>query len=217
MPQCLAVMINKPYAESADRNGAPILDVLRDEFSTASSVIEIGSGTGQHAARFAAALQHLRWQTSDLRENHEGINAWVQSAGLDNLIAPLSLDVRNDTLSDGCYDAAYSANTAHIMSIESVEKMFSLLGGSLKEGGVFCLYGPFRQLGEFNTQSNAAFDQSLRARDPAMGIRDLETLDQFANTERMVRQRLYAMPANNHIAVWKKASALSSIVSIRQP
>jgi hypothetical protein len=93
------------------------------------------------------------------------------------------------------------------MSLGSVEKMFSMVGRLLKQGAVFCLYGPFRQAGEFNTQSNASFHESLRSRDPEMGIRDLETLDQFASDSGMVRRRLYAMPANNHIAVWIKESA----------
>ncbi len=200
-------MTDRPFSEYADRNAAPILEVLRDELSAVSSVIEIGSGTGQHAARFAAALPHVQWQTSDLPENHDGINAWVRSLGLDNLLPPLALDVRIASLPGESYDAAFSANTAHIMSIGSVENMFSLLGCALKDGGVFCLYGPFRQAGEFNTQSNADFHESLRSRDPAMGIRDLETLDQFGVANGMLRLRLYAMPANNHIAVWKKASA----------
>ena len=197
-------MIDKPFAESAERNGPAILDVLQDEFSSASRVLEIGSGTGQHAVRFAATLDYLHWQTSDIDENHDGINAWVQSSGLNNLFPPLSLDVRSASLPDNSYDAVFSANTAHIMSFRSVEKMFSLIGRTLKSGGVFCLYGPFRQAGDFNTRSNADFHESLRSRDNAMGIRDLEALDQFAVTNGMVRRRLYTMPANNHLAVWKK-------------
>jgi hypothetical protein len=103
------------------------------------------------------------------------------------------------------YDAAFSANTAHIMSIAAVEKMFALVADALRISGVFCLYGPFRQGGEFDTCSNAEFHKSLRSQDAAMGIRHLEDLDQFAATGGMRRERLYAMPANNLIVVWQKS------------
>jgi hypothetical protein len=98
----------------------------------------------------------------------------------------------------------YSANTAHIMGIDAVRRMFSVVGDALRADGVFCLYGPFRTDGRFNTQSNEQFDASLRRRDPEMGIRDLETLDEFAASRGLRRQRLYAMPSNNHIAVWTR-------------
>ena len=103
-------------------------------------------------------------------------------------------------------DAVFSANTTHIMSIEAVQKMFALVGKALSDGGVFCLYGPFRQGGEFNTPSNAAFHQTLRSRNPEMGIRHLESLDGYARDHDMERVRLYAMPANNHIAIWHKVA-----------
>ncbi len=204
--QCLE-MIEKPFAESAERNSAPILEVLRTEFSACSAVLEIGSGTGQHAARFAAELPNLLWQTSDLEENHAGINSWVDGAKLTNLQMPLSLDVFTAELPGSSYDAVFSANTAHIMSIVGAEKMFELVATVLTQSGVFCLYGPFRQGGEFNTPSNAAFHESLRARNSDMGIRHLEVLDQFGSTNGLSRVRLYAMPANNHLAVWHKGNS----------
>jgi len=197
-------MTDKPFSEYADRNGAPILSVLETEFAACSKVLEIGSGTGQHAARFADALPFLQWQTSDLDENHSGIDGWVKDSGLSNLLPPLSLDVLNTDVPPASFDAVYSANTAHIMSIDAVQKMFALVGNALIVGGVFCLYGPFRQEGEFNTSSNAAFHQTLRSRNPEMGIRHLESLDDFAGDNDMTRVRLYSMPANNHIAVWHR-------------
>ncbi len=200
-------MPEKPFAEYAARNAAPILEVLRREFRDHSHVLEIGSGTGQHAVVFGAELPRLRWQTSDLDENHEGIMAWLQSAGLDNVEVPLSVDVRSATLDASTYDAAFSSNTAHIMDIDAVEKMFRLVGSALQPGGVFCLYGPFRVGGRFNTSSNEAFDENLRHRDPVMGIRDLEQLDEFASSAGMSRQRLYAVPSNNYVAVWQKEAA----------
>ncbi len=202
-------MTSKPFSEYAERNGPAILEVLRDEFSSATRVLEIGSGTGQHAVQFAGALKHLQWQTSDLDENCEGISAWVQSSGLSNLMPPLALDVRTARLPGATYDAVFSANTSHIMSLDSVERMFALIGRTLKLDGVFCLYGPFRQADAFNSPSNGRFHESLRARDSAMGIRDIEVLDEFGTKNGLTRRRLYAMPANNHVAVWVKLSPIS--------
>ena len=197
---------DKPFSEYAERNGVPILDVLREEFATCSAVLEIGSGTGQHATQFASALPHLLWQTSDRDENHEGIGARVQESGLSNLKAPLSFDVLTAQVDADSYDAVFSSNTAHIMSIDAVDRMFSLIGIGLRDGGVFCLYGPFRQSGAFNTPSNAAFHESLRSQNPEMGIRHLEALDELGRGSDLHRVRLYAMPANNHIAVWTKGA-----------
>ena len=199
-------MTDKPFSAYSERNGAPILSVLQREFENCSKVLEIGSGTGQHAVRFAEALPFLQWQSSDRDENLSGINAWVKDAGLANLLPPLSIDVLlADVPKESC-DAVFSANTAHIMSIEAVQKMFALVGKALSDGGVFCLYGPFRQEGEFNTPSNAEFHQTLRSRNPEMGIRHLESLDDYARDHDMARARLYAMPANNHIAVWRRVA-----------
>jgi SAM-dependent methyltransferase len=195
-------MAERPYAEYAARNAAPILEILEREFSSASRVLEIGSGTGQHAFDFAEAMDHLHWQTSDLDENHAGIRAWVDDSGIDNIAPPLSMDVRDAEVENDIYDAVFSSNTAHIMGIDAVEKMFSLVGAALRPGGVFCLYGPFRQGGEFNTMSNADFDANLRQRDVVMGIRDIEKLDEFALAVGLQRVRFYAVPSNNNVAVW---------------
>jgi len=200
-------MSDKPFSEYAERNSAPILEVLKDEFSNCVTVLEIGSGTGQHAVRFARELPNLCWQSSDLDDNHDGISAWGNDSKLTNLLPPISLDVLTADVQAASFDAVYSANTAHIMSLDAVARMFSLVGKTLVPGGVFCLYGPFRQGGEFNTASNAAFDESLRSRHEEMGIRDIESLDAFGSTHGLRRDRLYAMPANNHIAVWRKESS----------
>ena len=199
-------MADKPFAAAAARNAAPILDVLRRELRDSSTVLEIGSGTGQHAATFAAELSHLQWQTSDLDENHPGIRAWVDDAQLDNLHAPLSLDVRTARPEAVSVDAIFSANTAHIMDIDAVEAMFALAGAALPPGGVFCLYGPFRIQGAFNTASNEQFDAGLRNRGQGMGIRDIETLDDFGARSGLVRERLYAVPSNNYVATWRRAT-----------
>jgi len=200
-------MTDKPFSEYAQRNGVPILSVLRNEFANSMKVLEIGSGTGQHAAQFAKELPFLQWQTSDRNDNHDGIRAWVNDSELANLLPPVSLDVLTSNVPAASCDAVFSSNTAHIMSIEAVQKLFEIVGNALTARGVFCLYGPFRQGGEFNTPSNAAFHKTLRLRSPEMGIRHLESLDDYARDNNMARVRLYAMPANNHIAVWHKVAA----------
>lgn len=197
-------MTDRPFAASAATNGPPILEVLQREFRRANDVLEIGSGTGQHAVTFAGAMPELFWQTSDLDENHAGINAWIDAVGVDRVLRPLSLDVRTTTIGAATYDAVFSANTAHIMDIEAVREMFSLVGEALRADGVFCLYGPFRIGGMFNAESNERFDASLRQRDASMGIRDLEALDDFGAACGLHRQRLYAMPSNNYVAVWTR-------------
>ena len=200
-------MSQRPFAASTERNSLPILEVIRREFEHASTVLEIGSGTGQHAVCFGNALSHLHWQTSELTENHAGIRAWLDEAGLPNVSEPIELDVMTADVLPQDYEAVFSANTAHIMSYAAVVKMFSLVGKALREDGIFCLYGPFRQGDEFNTQSNADFDRSLRERNPEMGIRDIGALDKLGESGGMVRERLYAMPANNCLVVWRKRAA----------
>jgi len=197
-------MKQKPFAAPTERNSQAILGVLREEFQGVGSVLEIGSGTGQHAVYFGRELDWLEWQTSDVQDNHEGIEAWLSEAALANVHPPLRLDVREADLTNQGYDGVFSSNTAHIMGPEAVARMFALVARVLAGGGKFILYGPFRQHGQFNTKSNEQFDQSLRQRDPAMGIRDLEELDKLAHNGDLFRQRLYAVPANNHIAVWVK-------------
>ncbi|MGI9234902.1 MAG: DUF938 domain-containing protein [Woeseiaceae bacterium] len=194
----------KPFSEAAAKNAAPVLEILRQEFQTVSNVLEIGSGTGQHAVCFASELEYLEWQTSDLEENHAGIEAWIAAAGLANVHAPLALDVTRARV-DATYDAVYSANTAHIMSFDAVVDMMALAASVLRPDGVFCLYGPFRRYDEFNTPSNAQFDAFLRQRDAEMGIRDLEVLDNLAAEHRMQRRSLYAVPSNNLVVVWQMA------------
>ena len=198
-------MTTKPNAPSADRNKNPILEVIRDEFQHCKAVLEIGSGTGQHAVFFASQMPWLEWQTSDLSENHEGINAWLNDANLDNVIAPLVLDVSQPLPTNDKFDAVYSANTAHIMSIAEVECMFGIVGRCLIDGGKFCLYGPFNQNGNFTSDSNELFDANLKSQNPAMGIRDLKVLDGIAEASGLYRTSLYAMPANNMIVVWIKS------------
>ena len=183
-------------------NSGPILAVLRSEFRDVRKVLEIGSGSGQHAVTFATAMPHLTWQTSDRDENHAAIRQQLAASRIANALPPLSLDVQTARLSPATYDGVFSANTAHIMSEPAVAMMFAQVGRALRRGGIFCLYGPFRLGGEFNAPSNAAFHASLRARDAAMGIRHLEELDRLGTVNGLARRRLFAMPSNNFLVVW---------------
>ncbi len=196
--------MDKPFASASARNAAPILGVLRHELRGRSAVFEIGSGTGQHAVTFAAALPELTWQTSDLEPSHGGIRAWIDEAGLDNVLPPLDFDVLSASVPANRYDAVFSSNTAHIMSATAVQRMFELAAAMLNPGGVFCIYGPFSRGGRFSTCSNEAFDASLRARNPSMGIRDLDDLEDLAGGHGMALARTYAMPANNLLVIWAR-------------
>lgn len=196
-------MIDRPDAPATGRNRIAILEVLRKEFAGSDSVLEIGSGTGQHAVFFAQALPDLVWQTSDRLENHAGIVAWIKYSGVANVIDPLELDVLNSPRLTRNYAAVFSANTAHIMSYEAVTAMFGVVAGCLQDDGVFCLYGPFNEAGKFTSASNEAFDKSLKSQNPEMGIRNTEDLEQMATLAGLSRQRTYAMPANNQLLVWR--------------
>lgn len=197
----------KPFAESCEENKRPILDVLRIEFAGVKRVLEIGSGTGQHAVYFAEHLPHLVWQTSDVIDYHAGIQAWLGEARLPNVRAPLTLDVRRDAWPAERFNGVFSANTTHIMGWPEVEAMFAGIGLTLEAGGRFCLYGPFNYGGKFTTESNARFDQWLKARDPGSGVRDFEDLDRLARAAGLRLYRDYAMPANNRTLVWVRAGS----------
>jgi cyclopropane fatty-acyl-phospholipid synthase-like methyltransferase len=192
----------KPFVESCERNRAPILEVLRIELAGKSRLLEIGSGTGQHAVSLAPELPRLIWQTSDLVEAHAGIRAWLAEAGLANVLPPLVLDVCKGDWPSERYDAVFSANTAHWMSWREVECLFAGVGRVLEADGVFCLYGPFNYRGGYTSESNARFDRWLRARDPASGIRDFEAVDELARRAGMTLKRDCEMPANNRTLVW---------------
>lgn len=194
----------KPFAESCAENRAPILAVLREVFADRRRVLEIGSGTGQHACYFASALPFLTWQTSDLAENHPGIHAWLAEEGNTNILPPLLLDVRQPQWPVDAVDAVFSANTAHIMGWDGVQAMFAGIGRVLEPGGLFALYGPFNYGGKYTAESNARFDAWLRQRDPASGVRNFEDLQALAAGAGLELLRDYPMPADNRTLVWRK-------------
>lgn len=180
--------------------------MLKRVFADRRRVLEIGSGTGQHAAGFAPALPHLVWQPSDVAEHLAGIGLWVAQAGAANLRRPLELDV-DRAWPDTAADAVFSANTCHIMSWPQVERMFEGVGRLLPAGGVFALYGPFNYGGRHTAESNARFDAMLRERDPRSGLRDIEALMALAEREYLKKDEDVAMPANNRLLIFKKESS----------
>ena len=202
----------RPHSEACERNRDPILKVLRERFVAPGTALEIGAGPGQHALYFAQHLPHVEWIASDREENHAGIAAWIQERPSPNLRGPVFLDVTQSTWPVERVNYAFSANTAHIMHWPVVEKMFEGIGRVLLPSGVFCLYGPFNHDGRFTSESNRVFDESLKARDPQMGIRDDRVLMQLAKRCGPDFVANYSMPANNRVLVWARAGEMSARV-----
>lgn len=198
-----ARMTDKPHAPATERNREPILDVLRLHLHASRSVLEIGSGTGQHAVFFARALPQLQWQCSDRAENLDGIRQWLDDAALPNTPAPVELDVGVGPWPERRFDAVFTANTLHIMGWSEVERLFAGLPAVLAPGARVVIYGPFNYGGRFTSESNAAFDARLRGDDPRRGIRDFEAVDRLAQAAglRLLEDR--AMPANNRCLIWQ--------------
>jgi cyclopropane fatty-acyl-phospholipid synthase-like methyltransferase len=195
---------SKPYSDACDRNRDPILAVLRRHFADRRRVLEIGSGTGQHAVHFAAALPQLSWQSSDQAPRLPGIRQWLAESGLPNLPPPMALDVDGDWPTER-FDALFTANTLHIMGWSSVRTLFAALAAVLSEDAVLAIYGPFNYEGRFTSPSNAAFDVWLRQRCPDSGIRDFGDVDALARAAGFTLLADQAMPANNRTLVWRRA------------
>jgi len=192
----------KPYSQACVNNREPILSVIARLFSNHKNILEIGSGTGQHAVYFARQMPHLIWQSSDRADNHPGIQLWLQDADLNNTPPPLELDVMQNPWPQITADAVFSANTAHIMSWASVERMLTMIATCLPNNRLFVLYGPFNYEGHYTSDSNARFDQWLRQRDPLSGIRDFEVINNLATRLGLILKEDIEMPANNRILVW---------------
>jgi SAM-dependent methyltransferase len=191
-------------SEACERNKGPILAVLREELAASGEVLEVGSGTGQHAVHFAAGLPQLRWQPSELPGNLPDLAARLRLEGGPNLRPPLALDVRDDPWPVAAVDAVFSANTLHIMAWSAVREFFRGVGAVLVPGGVLCVYGPFCFAGRHTADSNAAFDRYLRERDPDSGVRDFEALDAEAQAHGLRFAANHPMPANNRTLVWRR-------------
>lgn len=194
----------KPFSQACINNREPILQVIQPLFCNCRQVLEIGSGTGQHAVYFANKMPWLTWYTSDLYQHHAGIQQWLIEAGLPNIRGPLELDVLQTEWPKLNIDAVFSANTVHIMAWPAVERMFEGIGHLLTTKGLFVLYGPFNYNNEYTSESNDGFDCWLKERDPYSGIRDFEALNELAEKAGMLFQQDDEMPANNRILHWLK-------------
>jgi cyclopropane fatty-acyl-phospholipid synthase-like methyltransferase len=191
-------------APSAVRNRDAVLRVLSRELPDKAFVVEIGSGTGEHAVHFAGSQPGISWLPTDRAEHLAGINSWVDSLALTNILPPVIFDVNDSSAPVSQCDAIYSSNTAHIMSESEVTRMIAHVGAMLRNGGLFFLYGPFKRKGRFSTTSNEKFDASLRSQKSAMGIRDIEWMDDSLSSVGLRRMKSYAMPSNNLFLIWEK-------------
>lgn len=200
--------IEKPYSQACENNKTPILNVLKTAFAHVSNVLEVGSGTGQHAVHFASNLPHLNWHCSDVEDYHQGINQWIDEYPSDNLIRPRTLKLARDEWLAKCekgnvYDGLYSANTAHIMLKHEIQTFMQSVNAHLPEHGVFCQYGPFIVAGKFTSQSNQDFHERL-IESGRGGYRDIDELSAWA--PRLQLSKVIDMPANNLMLIWKAKS-----------
>jgi SAM-dependent methyltransferase len=195
----------KRHAPATLRNREPILEVLRPLLHRGARVLEIASGSGEHAAFFAARMPDVVWQPSDVDpENLASIAAHRAEADLPNLLAPIVVDAARGDFGDLAADAIVCVNMIHIAPWSACEGLVRGAAGALAEGGVLYLYGPFRITGAPFAPSNEAFDASLRARDPAWGVRSLDDVTALAEVSGLTREAVIAMPANNHSIVFRR-------------
>jgi len=195
--------MKKPFSPSADRNKEPILDQLRRELPSNQHVLELGSGTGQHACYFANSLPNIIWQPTDLKQNLPGIASWASEHGANNLQMPIELDVNTHPWPIAHTDVCFTCNTFHIVSEASVSAIFKGSQIALNNKGKLCVYGPFSKNAQHTSQSNVQFDLQLREANPISGIRDLSMLDEIAIQHGFNACRYTQMPVNNLFVVWE--------------
>ena len=193
-----------PFSAACERNKDPILGVLRIRLAGRTQVLEIGSGTGQHAAYFARALDHLIWHPTEQLAYLADLAERVKLEGSHNLRAPTLLDVRQAVWPVRSVDAVFTANTLHIMSWAEVMALFRGVGNVLAPGGVLCIYGPFRYAGRYTSDSNQEFDRMLQERDPQSGLRDIQAINSLAEQYGLRLDADHDLPANNRLLVFNK-------------
>ena len=201
--------MDKPFNQACENNKHAIADALEDYLREQQMVLEIGTGTAQHAVYFGERFPSIYWQTSDLVTNHPGIMAWLNEVQLPNVLAPISVDIAAehwtfDAQPSPSYDAIYLANVIHIIDAQLVSQLFSHLGRTLSEGGLVIMYGPFNYDGRFTSEGNRRLDEWLKSLQPSYGIRDFETVDQLARQNNLSMLDDRTMPANNRLLVWRR-------------
>ena len=195
----------KPFSQACERNRIPILKVMQGLITSDDQrLLEVGSGTGQHAVYLAPHFPHMIWVTSDVKENHEGIKMWLAESGAPNIIGPGEFQVGEDKFPNGNFDVVFTANTFHIMTWYQCEELMDMLGKNLVAGAKVLIYGPFNYNGKFTSPSNEEFDESLRKRDPLMGIRDFEEVVRYMEKRAFGLLQDNEMPANNRLLVFEK-------------
>jgi cyclopropane fatty-acyl-phospholipid synthase-like methyltransferase len=196
--------MTKPFSQACENNKHPILKVLTRVLAQKKHLLEVGSGTGQHAVHFAQNLPFLTWQTSDLPMNHAGINLWIDELPSANIIRPITLDLAKTKPFPEKVDAIFTANTLHIISWSLVKNLFDFIKVQLSAKGVLCIYGPFNYQGSFSSESNANFEVWLKDRDINSGIRDFEAVCKLATSADLTLIEDIEMPANNRLLVFNK-------------
>ena len=196
-----------PFSEACERNKDPILAVLRGAFAERREVLEIGSGTGQHAIYFAEHLPHLLWRPTERLASLADLEACLKVAAWPNLCSPAVLDVSQKEWPVRQVDAVFTANTLHIMSWPNVIALFAGIGAILQADGAFAVYGPFRYDGAYTSESNQRFDQMLKLRDPHSGLRDIEALKKLAAEHGMQLVADHDLPAHNRLLLWTRGPA----------
>jgi cyclopropane fatty-acyl-phospholipid synthase-like methyltransferase len=197
--------MNKESSSACDRNKDPILSVLKDVITEDNKrVLEIGTGSAQHAVYFAKNLKDIVWTTSDVASKHTKIRSVLDEAKLPNLRGPLAFEIGEDDFPKYNYDIVFTANTFHIMNWKKCKNLMKILGNRLREGSQVIIYGPFNYDGKFTSESNALFDQWLKDQDPQKGIRSFEDINKNMTKNGFVLFKDYEMPANNRMLVFTR-------------
>jgi SAM-dependent methyltransferase len=190
-----------PFSPACERNRLPIATVIDSLLPPQASVLEIGAGTGQHAEYFLSRRPDLRWLATDVADRLEGLRDRLKSV---SGVRIQLLEIGRDHWPAGPFDAVFSANTLHILPASLIGALLSGVSQALRPGGCCLIYGPFKEGGRHTADSNLRFDQSLRARDPAMGIRDLSEVRTLAAEVCLELRAIIGMPSNNRILVFRR-------------